>query len=128
MRILVLILGTTSPVLFKFKFSLDAKTNGEAKIFASDPLSLDLQATVQEEIFSFKEKVANGDFWQPPSDTQMSWEENGKTLGSLFAHDSYNHLQNQIFYNPKLAQEIRDLHAQYTFYYSNSATKSIICC
>ncbi len=93
----------------------DAKKSADAKSPASDTLFTDLQATMHEQISSFKENVAKRDFFQTPLESQMSLEENGRTLGSLFAHDSYNNLQNHIFYNSQLSQEIQDLHEKYTF-------------
>jgi tetratricopeptide (TPR) repeat protein len=78
-----------------------------------------LKSTIDNQISSFKENLVQNQFFQPAnSATQnqgLSWEENGRALGSIFAHDSYNNLQHQIPYHPRLAQEVEDINSKYTF-------------
>jgi len=77
-----------------------------------------LKSTIDNQISSFKENIVQNQFFQPtnPSGQQgLSWEENGRALGSLFAHDSYNNLQNQLPYHPGLAREASDINSKYNF-------------
>jgi len=76
-----------------------------------------LKLAIDHEIASFKENIAEQKFFNPiefsDHPQSLSWEENGRTLGSLFAHDSLNNLQDQISGNPKLAQEIQEMEFKY---------------
>ena len=78
-----------------------------------------LKSAIDNQISSFKENIVQHQFFQstnPVTQQQgLSWEENGRALGSLFAHDSFNNLQNQIPYHPGLAQEVQDINSKYTF-------------
>lgn len=78
-----------------------------------------LKSTIDNQISSFKENIVQNQFFQSTNPTGgqqgLSWEENGRALGSLFAHDSYNSLQNQLPYHPGLSQEIQDINSRYTF-------------
>lgn len=77
-----------------------------------------LKSTIDNQISSFKENVVQNQFFQltnPAGQQGLSWEEDGRALGSLFAHDSYNNLQNQLPYHPGLAQEVNDINSKYTF-------------
>jgi len=64
----------------------------------------DLKSTIDNQIISFKENIKQNQFFQPtnPSTGQqgLSWEENGRALGSLFAHDGYKNIQHQVSYYP----------------------------
>jgi tetratricopeptide (TPR) repeat protein len=77
-----------------------------------------LKSAIDDQISSFKANIMQNQFFEPtnPAEQQgLSWEENGRALGSLFAHDSFNNLQHQIPYHPWLAQEIHDINEKYTF-------------
>ncbi len=78
-----------------------------------------LKSTIDNQISSFKENIVQHQFFQPTNPvTQqqgLSWQENGRALGSLFAHDSFNNLQHQIPYHPGLAQEVQEINSKYTF-------------
>ncbi len=77
-----------------------------------------LKSAIDDQISSFKANIMQNQFFEPtnPAEQQgLSWEENGRALGSLFAHDSFNNLQHQITYHPWLAQEIHDINEKYTF-------------
>jgi tetratricopeptide (TPR) repeat protein len=77
-----------------------------------------LKSTIDDQISSFKENIVQNQFFQPtnPGDQQgLSWQENGRALGSLFAHDSYNSLQNQLPHHSRLAQEAQEINLKYSF-------------
>ncbi len=78
-----------------------------------------LKSAIDNQISSFKENIVQHQFFQSTNPvTQqegLSWQENGRALGSLLAHDSFNNLQHQIPYHPGLAQEVQDINSKYTF-------------
>ncbi len=78
-----------------------------------------LRSALNDQAYSFKENIVQNQFFQPTNPSVhnqgLSWEENARALGSLFAHDSYNNLQNQIPYHPSLAREVEDINSKYTF-------------
>ncbi len=78
-----------------------------------------LRSALNDQAYSFKENIVQNQFFQPTNPAighqGLSWEENGRALGSIFAHDSYNNLQNQIPYHPSLAREVEDINSKYTF-------------
>jgi tetratricopeptide (TPR) repeat protein len=78
-----------------------------------------LKSTIDHQISSFKENIVEQKFFHPiefsDHPQELSWEENGRTLGSIFAHDSLYNIQGQISSNPKLAGEIRDMQSKYSF-------------
>jgi tetratricopeptide (TPR) repeat protein len=64
-------------------------------IVAEAPL---LKEAMDEQIFSFKENIVNEQFFQPSNpliQQDLSWEENGRMLGALFAHDSLKKTEQQ---------------------------------
>jgi tetratricopeptide (TPR) repeat protein len=77
-----------------------------------------LKSTIDHQISSFKETIVQNQFFPPanPGEQQsLSWQEDGRALGSLFAHDSYNSLLNQLPYHSGLAQEVQDINSKYSF-------------
>jgi tetratricopeptide (TPR) repeat protein len=78
-----------------------------------------LKATIDDQIASFKESIVQKQFFPStnpkPQEQTLSWEENGRAIGSLFAHDSLNHLQHQIPSSVRLAQEIHEINSNHTF-------------
>lgn len=78
-----------------------------------------LRSALNNQAYSFKENIVQNQFFQPTNPgighQGLSWEENGRALGSIFAHDSYNNLQNQIPYHPSIAREVEDINSKYTF-------------
>ncbi len=78
-----------------------------------------LKAAMNEQILSFKENIVKEQFFESPiSATQsqgLSWEENGRVLGSLFAHESLKNLEQQVADHPSLYQEIQAIGSQYHF-------------
>ena len=67
----------------------------------------EMTEAIWTQLSSFKEKIAEHQFFESEDPTfwqqGLSWEENGRVLGSLLAHDSFNALQTQMFYYPELA-------------------------
>ena len=64
-------------------------------VVAEAPL---LKEAMDEQIFSFKENIVNEQFFQPSNPViqqDLSWEENGRMLGALFAHDSLKKTEQQ---------------------------------
>jgi tetratricopeptide (TPR) repeat protein len=94
----------------------EAATNAEI-INHNAPI---LKAAVEEQIASFKQTMASEHFF-PFSNPLMqregllSWEENGRTLGSLFAHESFKNIKNQLSDHPNLMQEVQALGSQFHF-------------
>lgn len=72
-----------------------------------------LKAVVDEQISSFKETLVNEQFFQ--TNKELSLEENGRALGSIFAHESLVNLNDQIANYPRLSQEIQTIGSQYRF-------------
>lgn len=78
-----------------------------------------LKIALDEEIFSFKEYIYKEHFFQPlslslPSE-ELSLEENGRILGSLFAHNSFQQLQERISNLPQSFREIQNIKIQNDF-------------
>jgi tetratricopeptide (TPR) repeat protein len=78
-----------------------------------------LRSALDDQTYSFKENIVKNQFFQPTNpkigQQGLSWEENARVLGSIFAHDSYNNIQNQIPYHPRLAQEVDKINSKYSF-------------
>lgn len=78
-----------------------------------------LKSIIDNQISSFKENLIQSQFFEPINSVTgqqgLSWEENGRALGSIFAHDSLSNLQHQIPYYPRLAQEVQEINSKYTF-------------
>jgi len=76
-----------------------------------------LKAVMDQEVISFKEQVVHEQFFQNPypfsQQQALSWEENGRVLGSLFAHESLQNIEQQITDSPRLSQEVQTLGFQY---------------
>lgn len=88
---------------------------------ASDPMPSEMQAqaphlqgALNEQISNFKENLVSEQYFQSNSSPGISWEENARILGSLFAHQSYVHLEQQLYNNPIFCQEVQNLGAQYS--------------
>jgi tetratricopeptide (TPR) repeat protein len=78
-----------------------------------------LKAAIDNQVSSFKENVIQNQFFQPTNpaiqNQGLSWEENARALGSLFAHHGLNDLQHQLPYHLGLSREVQDIHSKYTF-------------
>lgn len=79
-----------------------------------------LQSALDSQISSFKETLVQEQFFATNSTNQLSWEENGRALGSLFAHHTYNSLQEQNYTHAFGHHEIdRKFSTDYTHLYPN---------
>ncbi len=70
----------------------------------ADPNNIppEMADAIQSQVSSFKEKIAQNQFFQsadPAYGQQgLSWEEDGRVVGSLLAHDGFTALQDQMLY------------------------------
>lgn len=74
-----------------------------------------LKAVIDDQVASFKETIIREQLFQD-SDSAiqgLSIEENGRTLGSLFAHESFKHLEGQLSDYPTFATEIQSMGSQF---------------
>lgn len=63
------------------------------------------ESTMKEEIESFKEKIANENLLSSsPNDTDFSLQSTGKTIGNIWAHQTFDELYNN---SPSLAKELQ---------------------
>ena len=78
-----------------------------------------LKSAIANQTASFKENILEQQFFHPiefkDHPQELSWEEEGRALGSFFAHDSLNHLRDQISSDPKFAQEVQEMELKYFF-------------
>ncbi|NGX37908.1 MAG: hypothetical protein K1000chlam2_01076 [Chlamydiae bacterium] len=69
------------------------------------------QAELDNQVSSFKETIVNEQFFQNSDFSlqheALSWEETGRVLGPLFAHESIKEFQSKLPTNPQLAQEVQ---------------------
>jgi tetratricopeptide (TPR) repeat protein len=73
-------------------------------------------SAIDEQISSFKEKLADENFFQTNNAGQgLSLEETGRAIGPLFAHDSFNHLNDHLSNYPQFSQEVQNIASQYNF-------------
>lgn len=78
-----------------------------------------LRSALNDQASSFKENIVCQKFFQNTNPSiqnyELSWEENARALGSLFAHDCYKNLLNQIPHHPRLGEEVEYINSKYTF-------------
>lgn len=68
------------------------------------------KAAIGEEISTFKENLADENFFQSSNPGEsLTLEETGRIVGSVFAHDSFNHLSNKITDYPQFSQEMQGM-------------------
>lgn len=99
------------------------KNNSEAKHEEGVPSTIlpdakdspNLKAVLEEQIISFKENISKERFLQPSPYGESTLGEDGKILGSLFAHDSFNKLTRQFSDHPQLAEELQNIGLQNHF-------------
>lgn len=71
-----------------------------------------LNTTIDREIYAFKDTIAREEFLQPnftPKYNNLSIEETGRALGSIFAHETARNLEQQASYHPQLFQEMHSM-------------------
>ncbi len=83
-----------------------------------------LKSAIEEQISSFKENIAQEQFFQPQQGEGLSWEETGRVLGPLFAHESFNNLNNQVATYPQFSQEIQNISSQANFSLPSEASNA----
>jgi len=74
-----------------------------------------LVSSLKEEISTFKENVAQEQFAAISGSNGVSIEDNGRIVGSIFAHKTVDTFSEKISENPALAQELTDLGFNTTF-------------
>jgi len=80
------------------------------------------KAAIEDQVSSFKEHLASENFFQPSEAGQgLSMEEKGRIVGSLFAHDSFNHFNNQIPNYSQLSEELYSISSHPDFPLSSGA-------
>ena len=83
------------------------------------------KSAMEEEISSFKENLSQESFFQPSTAGQgLSLEETGRAIGPIFAHDSFNHLNDHLSNYPQLYQEVQNIASQQDFSLPYRATNN----
>lgn len=67
-----------------------------------------LISSLQTQVSEFKETIAQQQFAAVSESNGISMEENGRIIGSLFAHKAVDNLTNSFAQNPTFATELRD--------------------
>lgn len=72
-------------------------------------------SSLEDQVSTFKETVAQEQFAAVSPSSGISLEDNGRIVGSLFAHKTVDSIANDFAHNPSLANELRDLgfHSEY---------------
>ncbi len=66
-----------------------------------------LVSAIKEEISLFKKQLSEEDFFKPFSGQGLPIEENGRVIGSLFAHSSLNRINEKVETDGSLALELK---------------------
>ena len=83
------------------------------------------KSVMEDQISSFKENLAHENFFQTtPTGQGLSLEETGRAIGPLFAHESFNHFNNQLSIYPQFSQEVQNIASEYTFSLPFEATNN----
>jgi tetratricopeptide (TPR) repeat protein len=72
------------------------------------PCSESLTSSLQTQVSTFKETIAQEQFAAICESNGISMEENGRIIGSLFAHKAVDSLTNSFAQNPTFANELKD--------------------
>ena len=67
-----------------------------------------LASSLQTQVSEFKETIAQQQFAAVSESNGISMEENGRIIGSLFAHKAVDSLSNSFAQNPTFATELKD--------------------
>ena len=91
----------------------------EESSFSSGSIDVDFtqapifEAELDYQKASFKDKLVAEEFFQNSNFSgqyeELSWEETGRVLGPLFAHESVNEFQSRLPIDPQLAREIQNV-------------------
>lgn len=83
------------------------------------------KSAMEEEISSFKENLAQENFFQPPTaGPGLSLEETGRAIGPIFAHDTFNHFNDHLSSYHQFSQEVQNIASQYDFSLPSRATNN----
>lgn len=112
--------------------SSELKSNGTSSSVPSGSQSqissIDIpvfKSAMEEEITSFKENLAHENFFQPSTAGQgLSLEETGRSVGPLFAHDSFNHFNDHLSSYPQFSEEVQSIASQHNFSLPAGATNN----
>ncbi len=74
-----------------------------------------LKEALDQQVTSFKNMLMQEVFFQPTSQSGLSYEETGRVVGPLFAHDSFNQLNRELPYSPHLSHEIESIRKKANF-------------
>jgi len=74
------------------------------------------KSAMEDQISSFKKNLAQENFFKRSTTGQsLSLEETGRAVGPLFAHDSFNHLNDYLSNYPQFSEEVQSIAGQYNF-------------
>ena len=76
--------------------------------YSDPPQSESLASSFQTQISTFKETIAQEQFAAAQESNGISMEENGRIIGSLFAHKTVDGLTQHFAQNPSLATELKN--------------------
>lgn len=72
-----------------------------------------LKSALEHQISSFKENIAKEAFFDPFNPNGqgegLPWEETGRVIGPLFAHESFNNLNSQLSAYPQFSREVENI-------------------
>jgi len=106
--IVVAVVGASSTGAAAIAGAAGAADSESSKPKEKSPDIQILTSALDDEIASFKERLAKEQFFPPPAKhEELSWEETGRVVGPLFAHESFNTLNDQISNNPQFTREIQ---------------------
>ena len=78
--------------------TVGASTKSEDSSSLPDSTPSLLQSVINEKLSSYKETIVREEFFQS---SDLSWEETGRIIGSLLAHDTLNNLHHQFVDYPQ---------------------------
>ena len=67
-----------------------------------------LASSLQAQVSAFKETIAQEQFAAVPESNGISIEQNGRIIGSLFAHQTVDAVTTAFIQNPSIANEVKD--------------------
>jgi len=76
--------------------------------YSDPPQSESLTSSFQTQVSTFKETIAQEQFAAAQESNGISMEENGRIIGSLFAHKTVDDLTQNFAQNPSLATELKN--------------------
>lgn len=76
--------------------------------------ALTFQSAMEEQVSSFKENIAQENFFRPSgtNSQSLSLEETGRVVGPIFAHNSFNQFNDHLSSYPQFAQDIQSISSE----------------